>query len=169
MFILNKKTQISKKSQGFTLIELLVVIAIIGVLASIISNSLIISRLKANDAKRQAELSQLKTSLGIYADEHNGEYPDPDGVNPANTCTSADTVLAGCVFAASDADNPLKPEYMSSVIKTLGSKEYVYDQDLGKYAAYVELEAYTPTLYYCIDSAGKAEQTSTVPSGTACP
>ncbi len=158
-----------KNAGGFTLIELLVVIAIIGVLASIISNSLIISRLKANDAKRQEELKQMKSVLALYADEHNGEYPDPDGVNPANTCTSADTAQAGCVFAASDADNPLKPEYMSAVIKTLGSNEYTYKQDLGEYAAYVELEAYTPTLYFCIDSAGKAEQTSDVPSGAVCP
>lgn len=169
MFFSRRKIQTFKNSQGFTLIELLVVIAIIGVLASIISNSLIISRLKANDAKRQAELNQLKASLSLYADDHNGEYPDPDGVNPANTCTSADAVLAGCVFATSDADNPLKPEYMSAVIKTLGSNEYTYNQDLGEFAAYVQLEAFTPALYFCIDSLGIAEQTSDVPSGTACP
>jgi len=146
-----------------------VVIAIIGVLASIIANSLIISRLKANDAKRQEELKQLKTVLALYANDSNGEYPDPDGANPANSCTSADTVLAGCVFSSSDDDNPLKPEYMAAAIKTLGSNEYTYNQDLGEYAAYVEMEAYTPTLYFCIDSAGKSAQTSTVPSGTACP
>lgn len=168
MFVI-KKIKIIKNSQGFSLIELLVVIAIIGVLASIIANSLIISRLKANDAKRQEELKQMKTALAQYAADNNDEYPDPDGANPANTCTSADTAQAGCIFATTDGDNPLKPEYMSSVVKTLDTKTYTYNQNVDEYAAYVELEAYTPTLYFCIDSAGKSETTTNVPAGTACP
>ncbi len=169
MFISNKNALKLKNSRGFTLIELLVVIAIIGVLASIITNSLIISRLKANDAKRQEELKQLKTVLVLYADDNAGAYPDPDGINPANTCSSADTAQAGCVFAFSDDDNPLKPEFMSAVIKTMGTKAYTYNQDIGQYAAYVELEGYTPTLYYCIDSTGKSGTTINAPAGTVCP
>lgn len=156
-------------NKGFTLIELLVVIAIIGILASIMTNSLIISRKKANDAKRQEELKQLKSVLAIYYDEHDETYPDPDGANIANTCNSGDTGQAGCIFAASAGDNPLVPEYMSAVIKTLESSLYTYNQGDGVYAVYVQLEGYVPVLYFCIDSTGKSEQTTSAPSGTACP
>ncbi|MDP3645698.1 MAG: prepilin-type N-terminal cleavage/methylation domain-containing protein [bacterium] len=64
-----------KSSKGFTLIELLVVIAIIGLLASIVLASLNGARKKSRDARRQADLSQLATSLELYANDSNGTYP----------------------------------------------------------------------------------------------
>ncbi len=66
----------SKQShrKGFTLIELLVVIAIIGVLASIVLASLNSARLKARDARRIADLNQIKTALNFYYDSNNA-YP----------------------------------------------------------------------------------------------
>ena len=61
-------------SKGFTLIELLVVIAIIGVLASTVFASLNTARLKARNARRKADLSQLRLALELYYDS-NGGYP----------------------------------------------------------------------------------------------
>ncbi|MBP9771852.1 MAG: type II secretion system protein [Candidatus Pacebacteria bacterium] len=64
-----------KKSQkGFTLIELLVVIAIIGILSSVVLASLNSARRKSRDARRLADLQQIKLASELYFDA-NQEYP----------------------------------------------------------------------------------------------
>lgn len=62
-------------SRGFTLIELLVVVAIIGMLASIILASLDSARKKGRDARRAADLNQVRNALALYASDNNGNYP----------------------------------------------------------------------------------------------
>jgi type II secretion system protein G len=69
----------AKSGAGFTLIELLVVIAIIGLLASVVLTSLNSARAKARDARRKADLHQLRTMLELY-------YNDNDKYPPAGSC-----------------------------------------------------------------------------------
>lgn len=61
------------KSKGFTLIELLVVISIIGLLSSVVLASLNTARVKARDARRKADLAQIRTALHLYYDK-NGHW-----------------------------------------------------------------------------------------------
>lgn len=63
-----------RKISGFTLIELMVVIAIIGILSSMISVSLSYARMKARDARRISDLTQIRTALELYYSD-NGKYP----------------------------------------------------------------------------------------------
>lgn len=63
-----------KRTSGFTLIELLVVIAIIGILSSVVLASLNGARESSRDARRQTDLSQIRTGLALYNDQ-NGQYP----------------------------------------------------------------------------------------------
>lgn len=60
--------------RGFTLIELLVVIAIVGLLSSVIILGLNSARMKARNAKRLADVTQLSSALELYFN-HNNVYP----------------------------------------------------------------------------------------------
>ncbi|MEX2090990.1 MAG: prepilin-type N-terminal cleavage/methylation domain-containing protein [Candidatus Paceibacterota bacterium] len=68
---MNKKQKLQK---GFTLVELLVVIAIIGILASLLLLQLGIARQRARDAKRIADVNQVRTASELYFDDA-GTYP----------------------------------------------------------------------------------------------
>ncbi|MCU0680092.1 MAG: prepilin-type N-terminal cleavage/methylation domain-containing protein [Planctomycetes bacterium] len=71
-----KKNNLTLKtsSSAFTLIELLVVIAIIAIIATLSVLALQSAREKARDAKRIADVKQLKTALELYYNDANG-YP----------------------------------------------------------------------------------------------
>lgn len=60
--------------RGFTLVELLVVIAIISVLATLLLLQLGVARAKARDAKRIADINQVRSGLELFFDD-NGSYP----------------------------------------------------------------------------------------------
>lgn len=75
-----KKTRFASSQTGFTLIELLVVIAIIGLLASVVLVSVNKGRIKARDARRAADLSQITKALELYNSDH-GSYPISDYIN----------------------------------------------------------------------------------------
>ena len=61
--------------KGFTLVELLVVIAIIGILATLLILQLGVARSRARDAKRIADVNQIRSALELYFDD-NGQYPN---------------------------------------------------------------------------------------------
>jgi prepilin-type N-terminal cleavage/methylation domain-containing protein len=64
-----------KSKKGFTLIELLVVIAIIGILATLVLLQLGTARSRARDAKRIADVSQLRSAIELYYEDNGGKYP----------------------------------------------------------------------------------------------
>ena len=66
-----------RNQDGFTLIEIMVVILILGLLATIVVQSLRGAADKAKRTKAQADISELKTGLDrFYLD--NGFYPTTD-------------------------------------------------------------------------------------------
>ncbi len=74
---MTKKSSIFNiRNKGFTLIELLVVISITGVLGSTIYAPFNEARKKGRDGKRVSEISSIQKSLELYADSHNGCYPN---------------------------------------------------------------------------------------------
>lgn len=56
------------------MIELLVVISIIGILSSLAVVSLNSARVKARDAMRKADMTQMRLALNLYYDDNN-KYP----------------------------------------------------------------------------------------------
>ena len=94
--------RLSKENRfGFTLIELLVVISIIGLLASVVLVALNLSRVKARDARRLADLQQIDNALDLYYSDNDNypgsltlaswyyindnNYPDTSGFPPCGT------------------------------------------------------------------------------------
>ena len=63
-----------KNQKGFTLVELLVVIAIIGILATLLLVQLGVARSRARDAKRIADVNQVRTAIELSFDDL-GQYP----------------------------------------------------------------------------------------------
>jgi general secretion pathway protein G len=89
-----------KREKGFTLIELLVVIAIIGILSSVVLASLNNARRKSRDARRLADLQQIKLAAELYFDQ-NRTYP---------TTVQGTAALAPTFIASVPAD-PLSGTY----------------------------------------------------------
>ena len=98
MFKTNKK--------GFTLIELLVVIAIIGILASIVLASLNSARRKSRDARRVADLGQLRLANELYFDS-NRSYPGGATMAALTQNLVTDTDCSGATCIASVPADPL--------------------------------------------------------------
>ena len=74
----HKNKMLSGNRKGFTLVELLVVIAIIGILASVVLVSLNSARTRSRDARRLADIGQIRTALETYHLD-NGQYPATAG------------------------------------------------------------------------------------------
>ena len=66
------------KARGFTLVELIVVIGIISLLSSIVLASLGNARAKARDARRLADMHNIRTALELYRSKY-GVYPEEGG------------------------------------------------------------------------------------------
>jgi general secretion pathway protein G len=94
--------------RGFTLVELLVVVAIISLLSSVVLASLQSARNRAQDAKRMADMKQLRIALEFYYDI-NKQYP----ADPSNTQVSS---LTGSTNNIRPYINPIPtdPTYTSS-------------------------------------------------------
>jgi prepilin-type N-terminal cleavage/methylation domain-containing protein len=81
-------------SSGFTLIELLVVIAIIGLLAAIILVSLGNTRVKARDARRLSDLSEMSKALELYYTSNNA-YPNTNAGSATDGAHTDQTGVPG--------------------------------------------------------------------------
>lgn len=116
--------------KGFSLVELLVVIAIIGIVLAIGTVSYITAQKQVRDAKRTADLFEIRQALETYRSE-NGVYPD-------DTTWSTD----------------LAPAYMTTVPTDPLSSSYGYLAGASPITTYslcatLEIAPTTPALTNC--------------------
>ncbi len=121
---------------GFTLIELLVVIAVIGLLSALMIANYNAARSRARDARRKADLDQIKKGLLLYYnDSYPKEYPpaipaagDPFGLgSEIYMKTMPGDPLDGSSYSYAQAGTPLGQDFCLSA-----SLENHADQDIGR-------------------------------------
>jgi len=108
---------------GFTLIEIMVVILILGLLATIVVQSLRGATDKAKRTKAQADISEFKTALDRYYLD-NGFYP------------TTDQGLSALVSAPSSGRVPANYEtggYIQRIPSDPWGNPYVYQSDGNSY------------------------------------
>jgi prepilin-type N-terminal cleavage/methylation domain-containing protein len=126
------KTHLEKKqARGFTLIELLVVISIIGFMSSVVLGSLNVARMKARNARRISDMTQIQKALELYAFDNSGTYPTTSS-GFRSQCSTWGT------YAANNVIPGLVPTYLPSMPQdpsTSGvtSACYVYISDGASY------------------------------------
>lgn len=97
------------QNKGFTLIELLVVVAIFVLIANVTMVSLNKAKRESRDAKRLANINQLRSALHLYSTEKLS-YPDGDGI-----ALGIDGHLILDDNGWSDGNSPQSPIFMYSV------------------------------------------------------
>jgi prepilin-type N-terminal cleavage/methylation domain-containing protein len=126
-----------RSSLAFTLIELLVVIAIIAILATLSILALQSAREKARDAKRIADIKQLRTALELYYNDANG-YPPSASFVSGQTLSYTDpqsgqvkTYINKIPNSPTPADGPCNPSNNSYTYTSTNSSSYVLNYCLG--------------------------------------
>lgn len=103
---------------SFTLIELLVVVAIIAILAAILLPALQNAKENSKQGQCMSNLRQIGTILLMYADDHNGWFPDGDWGQSVNigrteatykTLKSHYKITANLVWCPSAANSNVPP------------------------------------------------------------
>lgn len=106
-----------QKKQGFTLIELLIVVVILGILILIVIGATSGNKAKANNAKRNADISRIQTALEDC-------FTDAEGVTKAANTYPAD--LGDTCVKSKFTDNTLPVDPKSNAA-------YAYTTDGATY------------------------------------
>jgi prepilin-type N-terminal cleavage/methylation domain-containing protein len=144
---------------GFTLIELLITVAIMGILASVLLNSMGTSRTDARDKTRATDLRRIALELDMYRSVCH-EYPDSLSLTMANGCPSGTTLGS---FLTGTTSDPLGVAYVYATSSTgnafvlrtsLEATSTVLTGDVdGATNNGVSLNcADSPNRYYCVGS-----------------
>lgn len=133
-----------KKNQGFTLIELLVVIAIIGILSGIVIVNLVGMRERAADGRIMAQMAQIRTGAEMFFSlNHTYAGLTCDLTTPIDFRALCDDINVR------NGDRGLRPTIHASP---------------GAYCAWANMA--TAGRFYCVDSRGRAIETTTAPACT---
>lgn len=136
------------KKKGFTLIELLVALTIIGLLVGFSLVSYQGSRKTARDAKRKADLEQIRSALEMYRTDC-GRYP-------VGNLKSGDNISCGGTT------------YLQIPPDPLGGRQYIYSGNGTIYIICAGLETNTSVLNECSSLVAFGLVCQTTPVANVC-
>ena len=108
-----------KGQQGFTLIELLVVVTILGILAAIVTLSLVGLTTNANVQSCRSEYKTVQAALDAFMAANN-----VDTITAAGPTNNMSTVLVNGLSLYNTTPGPLTPNYTRN-----GTTQYTYTWD----------------------------------------
>jgi len=147
-----------KNNFGFSLVELLIVITIIGVLASIVLNSVSNSRARAYDSKIKQQLSSFRAAAEMY---FLNQLPNSYGPGTSSCATNPS------LFTDFSPTNGSPGLYIDPANLPTFSQVFCDSTDS---AFAVKVTLYSGTDYWCVDSKGASRLVNGTPaSGTICP
>ncbi len=132
-----------RKKSGFTLTEIMMVVSLIALLSTVVMASLAKAKEKGRNAAVLSEVHQIRNQMALYANDHNGGYPNPAVPTAANyycigasSCIGLDGVtvisnqLAGIgskntIASENSFLNMLKPKTANATVYSDGFANFV--------------------------------------------
>lgn len=140
----------SGSSSGFTLIELLVVIAIIGILASVVLQSLNAARNKGSDAAVKSNLNSVRAGAEVVYDTLSATY----GTQAYSAACGAIAVATPATHVFNDSKNQ---QQIDAAVAANGATDGKCASGGTWYVVAVPFKSSAANAW-CIDSTGAAQQ-----------
>ena len=150
------------RARGFTLIELLVVIAIIGILSSVVLASLVLARLKANDATVKSDLHTIQLQMELIYNDYETYGSTTTSVQSVNINPST-TIGGSSVFKR----DPQIQQALAGALTAGGPGCWSIGTGQKSFAVAVPLKA-DSAYYWCVDSTGVAKKVSAANFVSSC-
>lgn len=152
-----------RNTKAFTIIELLIVISLVAILSSAGLYTYSAAQKRSRDARRMSDLSQYRTALESFANNHDGLYPAR--ANAVNT-----TVLCGDLGLAASAC-PADPTNTGNYIYNYRSDGAVTTgvASATEYILYGYQEAVSTNNFWGLCSSGSTITKATAPTVADCP